>query len=323
MIEEKIGLYSGKFFPLHRGHLDCIIKASCMVDKLYIIINHNEKAERELCEGNKFVDKAKIKYEQLTPRTRITWLCKALKDIDNIVIKEVSNDYGSFEDTAVEIRKIIGKNPDYIFSSEPTYDSIFKSLYPRVKHIIFDKGEIPISSTQIRLEGVYKHWDYLPKPVQADFVKKVAIIGLDKTGKTTLTRNLANKYNTEYVEDYMRNLFDCNNGLLEEVYPTILYQHNKKEYEITKKANKLLFIDSESITTQYSLKLYNPILDEIAKNQDYDLYLFLEPHIEEEKERNNELKAMFDKVGIKYICIDGNYLERFNKVCKLVERLLG
>lgn len=323
MIEEKIGLYTGKFFPLHRGHLDCIIKASYMVDKLYIIMFHNEKAERELCEGNKFVDKAKVKYEQLTPRKRIAWLCKALKDIDNIVIKEVSKGYCSFEDNAVEIKKIIGKNPDYIFSSEPTYDSIYKSLYPGVKHIIFDKGQIPITSTQIRLEGVYKHWDYLPKPVQADFIKKVAIIGLAKTGKTTLTRHLANKYNTEYVEDYKRSLLDCNSHLLDEIYPSISYEHNKKEYELTKKANKLLFIDSDFITIQYSLKLYNPILDEIVKNQDYDLYLFLEPYTEEEKVRNNELKAMFDKVGIDYISIDGSYLERFNKVCKLVERLLG
>lgn len=653
MSKEKIGFYGGKFFPLHKGHLDVMIKASSMVDKLYIIMFHDERAERLLCEGNVWQRKAKIDYEEMKPRKRMAWISKALKGIDNVVIKEISKGYGNWDEEAVEVRKIIGRNPDVIFSSEPTYDSIFKSLYPGVKHIVFDREIIPISATQIRLEGVYKHWDYLPKPVQESFIKKVAIIGTEscvdgdteffngckwkkiseyqlgdkvlqfnkdysatlvtperyikekanklyklqnsygtwsqvysddhdivyitskgnlskikfaeimyrhfnnefgfqgkllnwfnyygdnhideyklrlmiaisadgsrcrqqwrirlkkenkitrfrelilkaglklderiyedgyhnfylpltygvkefpidfiyltkkckeifldelfhwdgclteksyfttiknnldiaqfiiaslgyKTsvhideregrnvcyrlilstvryttigvnkitnkhranmitefvpqdgykycftvpsgmlvlrrdnhifitgncGKSTLTRNLAKIYNTEYVEEYGRTICEefngCDGILPDEIYPTIAYGHKIKEYELTKKANKVLFIDSEAVITQYYSELYNgitqPVLDEIAKNQNYDLYLFLEPDVkwvddglrvhgsdEQRIANNNRLKDMFDERGIKYVSINGDYLNRFNKACELVERLL-
>lgn len=343
MNKEKIGFYGGKFFPLHKGHLDLMIKASCMVDKLYVIMFHDEQSERILCEGNTLQRKAKINYEEMKPRRRMEWISKALKDIDNVVIKEISKGYGSWEDEAVQVREIIGRNPDVIFSSEPTYDSIFKSLYPGVEHIIFDRELIPISATKIRLEGVYKHWNYLPKPVQESFIKKVAIIGTESTGKSTLTRNLAKIYNTEYVEEYGRTICEefngCDGILPDEIYPTIAYGHKMKEYELTKKANKVLFIDSEAVITQYYSELYNginqPVLDEIAKNQNYDLYLFLEPDVkwvddglrvhgsdEQRIMNNNRLKAMFDERGIKYVCINGDYLNRFNTACKLVERLL-
>lgn len=337
MTKERVGFYGGKFFPLHKGHLDLMIKASCMVDKLYVIMFHDEKAERDLCKD------AKIKYEDLLPRKRMAWISKALKDIENVVIKEISKGYGSWEEEAIGVKEIIGKNPDVIFSSEPTYDNIFKKLYPGVEHVVFDRSIIPISATKIRLEGAYKHWDYLPKPVQESFVKKVAIIGTESSGKSTLTRNLAKAYNTEYVDEYGRTICEefngCDGILPDEIYPTIAYGHKMKEYELTKRANKVLFIDSEAVITQFYSELYNgitqPVLDEIAKTQNYDLYIFLEPDVKwvddglrvhgsdkQREENNNKLKDMFDKRGIEYICINGDYFNRFNESCKLVDKLI-
>lgn len=47
-----------------------------------------------------------------------------------------------------------------------------------------------------------------------------------------------------------------------------------KELEAIERANKLVFIDTEAIVTQFYSNLYNqahqPVLDEIAKQQDYD-----------------------------------------------------
>ena len=75
-------------------------------------------------------------------------------------------------------------------------------------------------------------------------------------------------------------------------------------------------------------------VEEIAKLQNYDLVIYLEPDVEwvddglrfagEEKIRkknNKKLKKMFDERKISYITIDGNYQERFNKSKELVDKL--
>lgn len=332
--DKKIGFYGGKFFPFHIGHLEVMLKAISMVDELYIIMFHNEEEERKLCTG-------KMKYEDLLPVKRLSWISKSLKGMEHISIREVSEGYGDWEAESNGVKQIIGRDPDLIFSSEPTYDEIFKELYPGTEHVIFDR-KIPISGTQIREEGPYQYWEYLPKPVQCDFVKKVVIVGTESCAKSTTVKKLAKKYNTEYVEEYGRTICEEFNGsegfLTDDIYPIIAYGHKMMEYEKAKLANKILFIDTEAIVTQYYSQLYNgvsqPVLDEVAKNQNYDLYVYLEPDVEwvddgtrnhgEEAVRNQNnqmLKQMFTDRGVDFITVSGNYLERFNKIIELVDNL--
>ena len=76
------------------------------------------------------------------------------------------------------------------------------------------------------------------------------------------------------------------------------------------------------------------LIEEIIKLQDYDLVLYLEPDIkwvedglrfagaDEVRKLNNEkLKKMYAERGIPFVCITGNYDERFNKARELVDDL--
>src|SRR5690625_7017719 len=89
------------------------------------------------------------------------------------------------------------------------------------------------------------------------------------------------------------------------------------EYQRIKKANKLLFIDSEAVVSQYYAKVYfgeeMEFIEGAIEAQDYDLYIYLEPDVkwvddgyrtfsdpEVREKTNNILKKMFYDRGIEY-----------------------
>ncbi|WP_010280935.1 multifunctional transcriptional regulator/nicotinamide-nucleotide adenylyltransferase/ribosylnicotinamide kinase NadR [Bacillus timonensis] len=339
---KKVGFYGGKFLPLHQGHVYAIIKASTMVDELYVVLSHSEKRDRELCEGSKLTF--------IPSQIRLRWLSQVTKDMKHVKVIEVE-DYDGDEDYnwkegANKIKEAIGKNIDMVFSSEIGYGPIFQELYPEAMHCLIDgkREQVPISATEIRKKGVFAYWDYIPKVAKPYFVKKVVILGTESCGKSTLTKNLALMYNTTYVSEYGREFCEeiggCEGIMLDEDYPLIAYGHKLKEYEASKRANKIVFIDTEAAVTQFYSELYNRktqrVLDEVAKIQKYDLCLFLEPDVkwvddglrvhgeQQVREENNQrLKELLNEYGIQYISINGTYQERLQKAIELIEGRLG
>lgn len=333
----KVGFLGGKFLPLHQGHVYAIINASTMVDELYIVLSHSEKRDRELCDGSK------ISY--IPSQIRLRWLFQLTKEMDNVKIVEVEDQDGNedykWKEGALKIREVIGKEIDVVFSSEPEYGPIFNELYPEAEHILIDvnRQHVPISATKIREDGVYAYWDYIPEVAKPFFIKKVVILGTESCGKSTLTRNLACIYNTTYVKEYGRDyceeLGGCDGIILEEDYPMIAYGHKLKEYEAISNANKIVFIDTEAVVTQFYSELYNQkhqtVLDEIARIQKYDLCLYLEPDVKwvddglrvhgEQKvriETNFRLMELLKNNGINFVSIGGTYQDRLEKSIELI-----
>lgn len=338
----KVGFYGGKFLPLHQGHVFAIIKASTMVNELYVVLSHSEKRDRELCEGSKL--------PYIPSRIRLRWLSQLTKDMEHVKVIEVEDHDGDedydWHEGSLQIQAAIGKNIDVVFSSEVEYDPIFQKLYPEAAHILLDekREQVPISATDIRKNGVFHYWDYIPEVAKPFFVKKVVILGTESCGKSTLTKNLARIYNTTYVSEYGREFCEelggCDGIMLDEDYPLIAYGHKIKEYEAIKQANKIVFIDTDAAVTQFYSKLYNQktqgVLDEVAKIQQYDLCLFLEPDVkwvddglrvhgeQQVREENNQrLKEILNQNGIQFECIGGTYRERLEKSMELIRRRVG
>lgn len=338
-----VGFIGGKFLPLHLGHVFAITKAACMVDKFYVILSHSEKRDHSLCSASKV--------DYIPAQIRLRWLSQLTKDMENVHVlsieDEAENDQEyDWQEGAKAIRKAIGKPIDVVFSSEAAYTPIFKQIYPDSKHILLDETRelIPISATKIREEGPFMHWDFLPKIVKPFFVKKVVIVGTESCGKSTLTRYLAKIFNTTYVEEYGRVACDelggCDGILLPEDFQDIAYSHKLLEHKAIQNANKVVFIDTEAIVTQYYSKLYcdqeQRLLDEISQLQQYDLWLLLEPDVkwvddglrihgeQSVREENHiKLKQMLDQKGISYHEIKGNYGERLDSVVELVHSLMN
>lgn len=332
----EIGMYGGSFNPLHLGHVNNIIMAANQCRKLYLVLS---------------VTKDCVEVDH---RERLMWLKNITKDMDNVCVFEIfdnneSKDTYDWEQGVRDIKNYIGNKIDVVFAGDDYKGkNIWEKLYPESKIVYFGRNEIPISSTMIR-NNPYKYFDYLPKVVQKYYTKKVCIVGTESCGKTTLVRNLAKVFNTVHVEEAGRYICDDAGGIdnmQKYNYFEILFKHKQLEKEAMDKANKVLFIDTDSLITLYYYQLgfsdnskidqaFFDVAQGISVLNNYDLYIFLEPDVkwvqdgtrtygdDAIREKNNvKLKELLDKNGINYISIKGDYQERYLKAKSMVDKLI-
>ena len=182
-------------------------------------------------------------------------------------------------------------------------------------------------------------------------VLKIAIIGAECTGKTTLAKDLTEAFKKDYpsafVPEYLRTFVDQENRTPKsEEQINIALTQKEAEKNTAKElidsnpeaAFVLLFCDTAPLLTSiYSEVVFagsNPGLKEIAHNHDYDLTLFTQmdfPWIQDGMQRDGpvaqtkvhyRLKARLDELKIPYEPISGIPLERVKKTQKIIRSLL-
>lgn len=143
-----IGMYGGKFLPLHIGHAMCIAALCVECEEPHIILFANGSDEERIRPS-----------EDLSPDRRFATLSAYVRDryphahVHMIDVAGARNPDGS-EDWDAETPLVRGILPriDAIYSSEPSYDPYFRRAYPEAVHRLIDPGRtvIPISGTAIR-----------------------------------------------------------------------------------------------------------------------------------------------------------------------------
>lgn len=336
----KVGMYGGSFDPLHTGHIHDIIKGAAMCRELYVVISW--------CEGR----------ESTAKELRYRWVLNSVRHLSNVEIilledkaatKEAYNTDFYWERGAEDIKKAIGKPIDVVFcGSDYLGTNRFESLYgPKSSVVYFDRAEVPISSTEIR-EWAMEHWDYVPEVCRAYYAKKVLVLGSESTGKSTLVRNLALAYNTNYVAEVGRETCDYAGGEsfmnAEDLYENLLRQ-KVHVMDALKYANRILFADTDCLTTLFyarflledekEIECCTRLAEAIHATNEWDLVLFLEPTVSfvQDGTRNeviagdreyysNQIKELLHRYQVDYVSMDGDYLERFVKAKELIwERL--
>jgi NadR type nicotinamide-nucleotide adenylyltransferase len=170
---------------------------------------------------------------------------------------------------------------------------------------------------------------------------KIAITGPESTGKTTLTKTLAEYFKTtwaeEYAREYLNNLGrDYVFNDLEEIAKG---QIRNMENAATQ-ANKVYFSDTELLVIKiwsiYKYGVCSKFILENLKKQDIDLYLLTYPDLEWEYDPLRELpsdemrmelfyiyKEELEEYGFNFEIIKGQGKERFDNALKAIKKHFG
>ena len=138
-----------------------------------------------------------------------------------------------------------------------------------------------ISGAQIR-ENPFRYWESIPTEVKPFFVRTVAILGGELSGKSTLVNKLANIFNTtsawEYGRDYVSSHLGGDEIALQySDYDKIALGHAQYIDFAVKYANKVAFIDTDFVTTQAFCKKYegreHPFVQALIDEYRFDLVI--------------------------------------------------
>ena len=149
----KVGMYGGKFMPMHKGHLHCLEVASDMCEYVYLVMFVGGKQEEEILAND---TREFLSYEE-----RVDQLHRVAYMFDNVfpVVLDISDcrfENGE-EDWDAETPIVLWElgHFDAVFGSEPSYADYFKRAYPWADYILVDpeRKEVPISSTAVRNMG--------------------------------------------------------------------------------------------------------------------------------------------------------------------------
>ena len=328
------GWLTGKFAPLHAGHINLIQQAATQCDELTVVLSHSAK---------RFDD------PKLELKNRLIWLRQAFRDlphikvvwIDETDIPEYPNGWAEW---AQLVKNKIGDDFDYVFTSELNDIGGYHQHFNIKTVKVIDAGRliVPISGTEIRNDPK-KHWGMMTSGVRQQYLKKVCICGQESTGKSTLTKYLAKFFQTSWVEEYGRTFCEvdlCGDEFLLRFndYGLIAARRYEMELQAAKVANRVMFADTNAVVTNYFCRLYegekNHLVSCYEDLEEYDLILFLEADVKwvddglrrnPHTERNNSLQldALIERYGEKKIIrIGGNYHQRMMTAIAAVQEII-
>ncbi|MEH2920593.1 multifunctional transcriptional regulator/nicotinamide-nucleotide adenylyltransferase/ribosylnicotinamide kinase NadR [Samsonia erythrinae] len=345
--EKSIGVVFGKFYPLHTGHIYLIQRACSQVDELHVILGYDEPRDRLLFENSSMS-------QQPTVSDRLRWLLQTFKYQKNIHIHAFNEqgmepyphgwDVWSKGINAFMQEKNI--TPNFVYTSEEQ-DAPQYRAHLGIESVLIDpqRSFMNISGSQIRHDP-FRYWDYIPTEVKPFFVRTVAILGGESSGKSTLVNKLANIFNTtsawEYGRDYVfSHLGGDEMALQYSDYDKIALGQAQYIDFAVKYANKVAFIDTDFVTTQAFCKKYegreHPFVQALIDEYRFDLVILLENNTPwvadglrslgsttDRTEFQNLLKTMLEKNNIQYVYIkESDYDSRFLRCVALVQQMLG
>ncbi len=144
---------------------------------------------------------------------------------------------------------------------------------------------VPISATEIK-DNPIDNWKYINQYAKRAFQKRIAVVGPESVGKTTLVNSLGLTFKRSLVvPEYGRTISELKqNKLTEQDFRVIVRGHQT----LLQHADApIVFSDSDVYTTKLFADIYLPnhshyLIDDIEKAslvENYDLYILLAPTV--------------------------------------------
>jgi HTH-type transcriptional repressor of NAD biosynthesis genes len=320
-----LGLIVGKFYPPHRGHKHLIDSARQQVDRLVVILAYHTS-------------------QTIPGELRKAWLEEIHPDCEiHLVPDELEDDSRQWADFTVSH---LGRAPDVVFSSED-YGPVYAGLMGS-RHAMIDRARstVPISGTTVR-SAPLDYMGFLEPCVRAYFIRRVVLIGAESTGKTTLARLLAERFETCWVPEYGREHWERKvQGLTmddpppswsHEEFVHIAGEQQSRENKLARTANRVLFCDTNAFATGTWHERYYGCRDErvdaIGSNDKAHLYFLTAPDVpfvqdgfrDGEHIRHWMHDRFLDQLAngsVPWVLLKGDYVERLEAASRAVETLV-
>lgn len=179
------------------------------------------------------------------------------------------------------------------------------------------------------------------KQASADGLIRIVLYGPESTGKTTLARQLAEHFQTnwapEFAREYLQRKWDEHQQIctVDDMMP-IAYGQNKLEAQAINGAQRFVFSDTNLLVTRVFSEMYygycDPMLEKASRKHQYDLFLLTDIDVpwqaDDLRDRPNqrqEMMAAFRKAlhdhKKPYVLLSGNQQERFDKAIRILQEL--
>ena len=318
------GLVIGKFLPYHAGHAHLIQEARARVDRLTVLV-------------------CSIAREPIEGRLRHGWVHRAHPDclvrhVDEEV-PQAPDDSPDFWPIWIDLIRRHAGQVDTVFTSEPYGDELGRRL--GAHHVAVDPARrvVPVSGTAIRANPM-GHWEYLPREVRPFYLRRIAILGAESTGKTTLAQRLAAAVNGTWVPEYGRAYCEHRDALSLTTpdFEAIAWGQAAMEDATAASAHRILVCDTELHTTNTWADLVTggrpDWMTAAARARRYDLVFLLENDVPWEadgtrvlehrrEEHLRRIEAELRDAGRHWVRLSGDADARLEAALRLVYPLVA
>ena len=337
----KEGLIIGKFDPPHIGHTMMIRFGLSMCEKMCVLVSGKEDdiilpVHRSFVISDHFVDEK----NRLHMFSEYNDMEEGPKDSQGTVLDE---DYWQYW-----IEKIKKKFPDVdaLFTNDFYGERLAREIGAKWYPIDPERNFLNVSSTKIR-NNMTSCWNYVIPEAKYAYGKRVAIVGPESSGKSTMAFSLSrNLPMAGDVSEYGRTLSEIRKNTLSKEDFIAILNGQSVAINAVQQIYPMVISDTEAITTYLFAKKYlmtpedknevEKIAMNKAMNQIFDLYIVLSPDVEwvddgwriirnrkEREEWFEDTIRILTNLKRNYVVITGNdFYERYQKARQHILDLL-
>lgn len=321
----------GKFWPFHLGH-DLMIRAAVEYHDHATIVIANDSHEK-----NSIVEQQMIKRfaKDLDRISFCTYVDTEEYDVDE---NGVATDPQYLQRWAIRLSDIAPAATHFV--SSDLYGKPISELMG-IKWLPIDPNRecVPISGTKIR-NDIDKNWKFIVPEARYDWALKVAIVGAESTGKSTLVKCMADR-GMGTCPEYGRTLSEIRQNNLDARDFSNIFVIQREMIKQATQLSSIVVTDTEAIITSLYVDKYIPehnsdfksIGETIAKMQKIDLYIVLAPTVpwvddgtrvmpdQVEREKFHDcICEKLESIGANYIVIDfDNWYDRYHEALAYIQ----
>jgi len=320
------GVVLGDFSPVNKAQIHMIEFARQYVDPGQLTIVVDEHAE-----------------DVIPVARRVAWLNELFPDVPVKRIRSATwhkSDGADYSPSLLKgLRRIVAKTNGHVFCLEARGKILAAQL--GADFIPVDPSLLGFTASEAEIrQSPLKHWEALPACVRPYYVRKVCVFGPESTGKSTLAKQLAERFGSVAVPEYAKTYIEAQGKDIgvSDMLKIARGQCASEDAMAREARNGVLFCDSDLVTSIiWSGRLVGTVPDWLRQEADkrhYDLYLLTHydvPWVDDvHRYIPEESPAFFDRCVLElesrqrhFVQIKGGWDERLELAVQAVKAMLA